>query len=139
MNIDKIKEHPLFLQLTERQQKFVESYILTQDKVASVKAAGYVCKSDSTAEMLARKNLKHPLIKQLVALGLGYEPQGGMLSKNDALMLLSKYIMRTKNPNEFAKLMAMFINLKGWNSNETPDISKAVLAVERQRRKEQSC
>lgn len=137
MTIEEIQAHPLYIQLTPKQQAFVTAYISTQDGISSIRAAGYGCQLDKTADMMARKNLKHPLIKQLIASALGYESTGGMLSKKDVLLLMSEHLRTTKDTTTFARLSLLFADIQGWvNKNETPDITQAVLMLERKRKKE---
>jgi hypothetical protein len=135
MTLSEVKSHPLFVQLTEKQQAFVIAYIETQDKVASIKTAGYSCKLDKTADMLARKNLKHPVIKQLVAMGLGYETDGGLMSKSELMLRMSEAIRVTGNTSEFSRLCILYTYLRGWAKPEgMPEIQKIVERMENRRK-----
>lgn len=136
VSLEDVKGHPLFVQLTPRQQAFVTHYCETQDKVAAIRAAGYQCKSDQTADMMARKNLKHAVIKQLVAIGLGYEPTGGILSKKEVLLLMSDRLRENPNATVFSRLIWLFSQLRGWtNANDVPDLAHAIRTLERRRKK----
>lgn len=134
--LDTVKQHPLFNQLTERQQKFTVAFIETQEKAGSIQSAGYVCKTTQTAVMLARKNLKHPVIKQLVALGLGYEPAGGILAKSEVLLRMSDHIRTTNNTTEFSRLVILYTRLRGWikDKDGIPELNKVVERMERRRK-----
>lgn len=132
MTIDKIKQHPLFAQLTAKQQAFTEHFIQTQDLIISSRAA-YNCKDEHSAEMLARKNLKHPIVKQLVAMALKYEPTGGLLTKGEMMLAMSEKIRTAKRVSDFTKLVMIFSELKGWTGRKKfgePDIKDAVLEME---------
>jgi hypothetical protein len=135
MTLDEVKSHPLFAQLTVKQQAFITAYIETKDNVSSIKAAGYTCKLDKTADMLARKNLKHPVIKQLIALGLGYETDGGLMSKSELMLRMSEAIRITKNTTEFSRLSLLYTYLRGWAKPEgMPEIQKLVERMENRRK-----
>lgn len=130
-----VKDHPLFRQLVPRQQAFVLAYVATEDIKGSVFGAGYKPKTDHTADMLGRKMLKHVIIKQLISIGLGYETSGGILTKNELLLMMSDHIRKTSNATVFSRLVGIFTQLRGWTSQEqVPDISSAVLEMERRRK-----
>jgi phage terminase small subunit len=131
-----VKDHFLFAQLTPKQQAFVVTFVTSEDLVGSVRTAGYNPKNDHSADMMARKMLVHPSIKQLVAMGLGYDTSGGILSKNELLLRLSDHIRKAKSASVFSKLVGQFTELRGWSNKEVPDVNAAALAIERQRRKQ---
>jgi hypothetical protein len=132
--LDKVVLHPLFLQLTERQQRFTKSFIETQNNVTAIRAS-YNCQTDRTADMLARKCLKHPLIKNLVGLALGYEPDGGLMSKSELMLRMSEGIRKTKNVAEFSRLCVLYTYLRGWAKPEgMPEIQKIVERMENRRK-----
>src|SRR5262249_46463692 len=112
----------------------VEHYVLSQDKPGSVKAAGYSPKDDKVALIRAHSLLRHPHIKVLVALGLGYEPQGAIMTKREVLLTLSDLIRKTKKPIAASKLIAQFVELRGWKPEEDVDIDAVVREAERKRK-----
>ena len=133
MTLEEIKVHPLFRQLTDKQQLFVEHYVHTQELAESTKAAGYNCKDEVAYERMGRKNLRNPIIKQLIAKGLNYDPMGGMLTKAEVMLLLSEHLRKcTSHEAVFLRMAALFSELKGWTGkgSQVPDISEAVKAVE---------
>lgn len=135
--IEKVREHPLFKQLVEKQQAFVVAFLQTEDKVNSIYSAGYKSKSDKLADFLARKMLKHSLIKQLIALGLGYETSGGEMSKKELLLLLSDAMRKCKNPQALYRLVVIFTDLKRWcKAHDTPDIADVMEHLKKMRQKE---
>lgn len=137
MNLEAVQSHPLFPQLTPKQQLFIVSYVRHQDRYEAINDAGYDSKNKQTADMLARKMLKHPIIKQLIAIGLGYEPTVGVLSKTELLLLMSDQMRQCKNTGDFFRIASLFADLKKWTATSTvPDMSTLVKNMEAKRRED---
>jgi hypothetical protein len=137
--LEEVKAHPLFDQLTPLQQTFVTHYVETQDLVMSARLAGYNCRDDKRFELMARKNLKNASIKKLVSIGLKYDPIGGLITKPEALMLLSDQIHKAENSTMFYRLMSLYADLKKWTSPKPDlDINRIVQASEEKRRQERN-
>lgn len=120
-----IQEHPLYLQLSDKQRRFVLKYVETQDKLQAIKYAEYDCRDSRTSEMMANKNFKHPVIKQLLAEALGYAPSGGILNKKETIVMVSECARKTRNNALKAKWVTMLMVLKGWIEPE-PDLHQKV-------------
>lgn len=130
--LQKVLNHPLFNDLAEKQQTFTRVFLETGDGRHAIITAGYNSKDDASRESFARKLLKHSIIKQLIALGLGYDPQAGAFSKSELLIEMSKQMRRCKSPAIFSRLSEMYCGLKEWvYSNEVPDVQDVVAAIER--------
>lgn len=95
-NINGIKKHPLWHQLTSKQQNFLIAYIETLDRVQAVEKAGYEFSTEDAAELHATRLLSNFAVKNLLAAYFGYELQGEILKKEEFLRLLSD---RLRNPH----------------------------------------
>lgn len=109
-----INNHPLLAQLTDKQKLFITKYIETQDKLAAVKHAAYDCRDDRTSAMMAHRNFKHPIIKQLLAEALGYQPSGGILTRKELLLLASEGARKVKRSSLQISYMQIVLILQGW-------------------------
>lgn len=106
----------------------------------SARLAGYNCRDDKRFLMMARKNLKNASIKKLVSIGLKYDPIGGLITKPEALMLLSDRLHQAVgnlDHSMFYRLMSLYADLRRWTSAKPDlDINKLVKASEEKRRQE---
>lgn len=131
-----VTKHALYNQLTVKQQLFVKHFVETQDMGASIKAAGYDCKNELTADMMARKNLRHPNVKQLVAETLGYQPSGGILTKKELLILASEAARKARNKNVLYRFCSLIAEVEGWVGTNTPgNIALKIREIERLRKR----
>jgi hypothetical protein len=114
--IGEVKLHQLFLRLNIRQQSFLLAYLTSDDITASVRVAGYNCKTDNSARTLGQIMLKHESVRILVDLAFGRASE--TVSKEEMLVLLSKHLRTTRDVTIFCKMSTMYAQLKGWTIYE---------------------
>lgn len=120
-SVEGLKRHPLWSQLTTRQQNFVLFYIEHDgDRIAAAKLA-YRPKGDKSADGMAHRLLKVFPIRKLLSIYFGYEIEGSPLSRSEMILLLSDRLRSTDCADrEWHNLAAMYLGLKGWKIRPAP-------------------
>jgi hypothetical protein len=113
--LEGLKQHPLWRQLTDKQQVFVEQYIRTKDRFAAVRTAFDV--GEVGADGFSARLLQHRQIRPLIAAHFGYKTdKDGALTKNDLADLISKRLRSgTLSDGYFRELTVWYIRLRGWD------------------------
>jgi hypothetical protein len=107
--IEGIKLHPLFLFLTAKQQVFLTHYLATQNRIeASRKAYG-----EKTPELISLRTLRSSVVRQLIAIYYGFDPDCVPVSRVEVVGLITK---RLRDPDLddklFVRLLDHLLNLK---------------------------
>ena len=92
--VEGIKQHPIFLLLTAKQQKFFLTYIETGgDREAAVIQAGFRTKRN---DVVAMRQLRSVYVRKLISIFYGYELEQAAMSKSELTGLIAA---RLRQPN----------------------------------------
>lgn len=118
-SVEGIQKHPLFKHLTDKQQKFLVTFLTSNgNKVESAKAA-YNSKNENAAKVMAAKTLNNPKVRSLLSIYDDYEESVGTLDKKQLLEILSSRIRGSKgNESSFVKLVELFVDMQGWGKDK---------------------
>lgn len=107
-----LQAHLLYKGLTDKQKRFVDSYIASGDKATAVRA-GYGEMSEESVKRMGYACLNAPSIRKLLTYYYGQDMGGGAMNRSELLMLISARLRddATKAP-DFCKLAEMLIELK---------------------------
>jgi hypothetical protein len=111
-----VQAHPLYLQLTGAQQRFISTYLETRSAPAAIGVAYPNTTPGAPATALASKLFCHPIVAKLLALGIGYSLEMGPLSRNDLAGLCAERLWgRTQGDTGFLRLLATYM----WLTKQT--------------------
>jgi len=150
--LDKIKTHHLFNQLTEGQKQFVLKFIETNgDGVLAVHSAYPKITTPYATHTTLSKLLGNWKVRRILAWYGGYSFDGSPMSQTEAVQLISD---RLRSPDtdtaSFTKMIVLLADINGWASvkgkkanvtlttqeeNESESVDKLVLALEEKQKK----
>lgn len=132
--------HPLWHQLTAKQQNFLTAYIETGDRRKAV-AEVFEFTTEDAMELHASRLLGNYAIKHLLAAYYGYELIGEPLKKQEFLQLISD---RLRNPHTNASQFIVLARIahdlmggakvSGKNLTQAQSVNDLVQAIEKQRK-----
>lgn len=106
--IDELKLTPEFLQLTEKQQKFVSEYILNGGDAPAAVATCYNTNSGNSARSLSYIVLNSPAVQLVLSVHYGDSPTDSFLKE------LRRMILRGKIPPERLDAMKLYAEVGGF-------------------------
>src|SRR5579884_2042227 len=119
--LEELKNHNLFTQLTEKQQRFVQEFCTNGFQLVPAVNAAYTCKNDRTAYCHGKNLLRKWKIRTLVGF-MGFAIEGSRVTRAEALYLLSQ---RLRNPNTpTGYMLAVYRELAVLNDWKMPAYSR---------------
>jgi hypothetical protein len=142
--------NPLWVQLPEKMQTFIEAFIELRSPGKAAQAA-YTCKDDKSARTKGKTLLIHWKVRAILSQLGGYEVKGSNLTRDETLSLISDRLRDLDTDSTaFTKLMQMYLMLTGQikrglrgievedqerpNSRTEPDVDDMVLQAEKQQK-----
>lgn len=109
---DETKASPLFKQLSDKEQKFLEKYLQSGGDAVEAALAAYTCKNDDSARAIARQVLGRSLVQSLLS-----PEESKELSIEEACLLLSEIARDSRaRPNDRVSAINEIGVLKGWRT-----------------------
>lgn len=138
-----LKTHPLWHQLTAKQQNFLIAYIETGDRRKAIEAV-FEFTTEDAMELHASRLLGNYAIKHLLAAYYGYELTGEAIKKQEFLQLISD---RLRNPHTNASQFVVLARIahdlmggaptKGKSLTTGQSVNDLVQAIEKARKESQ--
>jgi phage terminase small subunit len=107
--IDGLKTHPLYGQLSEKQQKFLISYLENNGNRTLAASAAYVT---DKPQSMGLKLLRHPVISKLIAIYHDYGIPNVPMSKTELIGLIAGRLRDEKTSGkDFVALVTQYVEI----------------------------
>jgi hypothetical protein len=117
--IDALKQHPLFGQLTLKQQDFLLRYIEYKGNARRAAKAVFKTKDDKSADYQSRKLLRRWEVRKLLTVYGKFSFEGYLVTRDEALHLISEKLRDgTIDIKSFVDLMRFISKLQGWEDRK---------------------
>lgn len=114
-DVEKLREHPLWHELTDRQQRFLVNFVQSDGQKEQSVEAVYDCRDNRSARAMVSTLLRRPTIKQILLEVCGYELKRTHITRGELLSLISVRLRNNKlSIREFTLLSGVYSDLKGW-------------------------
>lgn len=121
MTIEELKARPEFaVELNDSQRAFVLAICSNGRNKIEAAQASYTCKDELSAQAIANRNLRHPVMSRLIKDFYGRVDETG--SKQEVMAIVWKKIQTgSLDPKELLQYMNFLAKLKGWEATKATD------------------
>jgi hypothetical protein len=117
--LNELQQHPLFFQLTLKQQDFLLRFVEFKGNGRRAAKAVFKAKDDKSADYQARKLLRRWQIRKLLALYGKFTFEGYLITRDEALHLISEKLRDGRlDTKAFVELMRFTSKLQGWEDRQ---------------------
>jgi hypothetical protein len=120
--LEALKQHPLFGQLTLKQQDFLLRYIEYKGNGRRAAKTVFKTKDDKSADYQSRKLLRRWEVRKLLTVYGKFSFEGYLMNRDEALHLISEKLRDAIDIKSFVDLMRFLSKLQGWEDRKiAPD------------------